>query len=104
MPGAGLGRNHNSSGKQRLQRSNRRMMLGGITQGRPDGAVAENLAASTEALRPANRLGLPVRLADVCRRLGQIQRKSGQNMVVQHQHHKQVQLHEGQQPGGGSSP
>lgn len=76
------------------------MVLRGIAQGRPNGAVAKNLAGGTVALLRPNRLRLPAGLAYGCWRVWEFQRNSGQDMMVQHQDNQQVQLHHCQQPGG----
>jgi hypothetical protein len=54
--------------------------------------VAKNLAGRTVALLTANRLGLPAGLAYGCGRVGDFQRNSGQDMMVQNQDDQQVQL------------
>jgi hypothetical protein len=63
--------------------------------------VAENLAGRAVTLLFASRLRLPAGLADArCRLSCYYQKISGEDMMVQHQHNQQVQLHHGQQPDG----
>ena len=103
MPGRWLGGTHNRSGKSRQKWRNRGVMRSGVAERRPDSAVPEDLAGCAEAPLGANRLRLSVSLAYACCRSRESQRSFRQDVMMQHQHHKEVQLHHRQQPGGCSS-
>ena len=104
ITGRRLGGEHDGDKSRRKKRRNRRTMGSGAAQRRPNSAVAEDLAGRAEALLSAGGAGWLLRLAQAGGRLGKFQRNPAQHMMVQHEHHQQVELHHRQQPGGCPSP
>lgn len=98
MPGRRLGGKHNRGKSRRKERRKRRTMGSGAAKRRTNRTVAEDLAGCAEAVLGAGRQGWLLRLAQGCSRLGKFQRNFAQHMMVQYEHHQQVELHHGQQP------